>query len=219
MDKTIDLKQSQKVEKENLELSRLLFARGATFIKGVVSIDQLPNSNQAEVAFAGRSNVGKSSLINSLCNSLKLARTSNSPGRTRELNFFDVDGKMHIVDLPGYGYAKVSKSSIKKWNKLTLDYLKGRPKLKRVYILIDARRGIKQNDIELMEILDISAVSYMIVLTKIDKINQTETIEVFGKTKTEIARHPAAYPHIIASSSKTKKGIDILQLNIYNVIT
>ena len=159
---------------EELEQARILFARPATFVMGCAKIEQLPEPDLPEIAFAGRSNVGKSSLINGLVGMHKLARASNEPGRTREVNFFDLDGKMRLVDLPGYGWAKASKTTVRQFQNLGRDYLRGRVTLKRVYLLIDARHGLKSVDTEALDALDLAAVSYQIVLTKADKIKAHE---------------------------------------------
>ena len=172
---------------DDLEQARILFARPATFVMGCAKIEQLPDPDLPEIAFAGRSNVGKSSLINGLVGMHKLARASNEPGRTREVNFFDLDGKMRLVDLPGYGWAKASKTTVKTFQNLGRDYLRGRPNLKRVYLLIDARHGLKTVDTEALDALDTSAVSYQIVLTKADKLKPGEIDDV-------VARIEAALP-------------------------
>ena len=173
---------------EELEQARILFARPATFVMGCAKIEQLPDPDLPEIAFAGRSNVGKSSLINGLVGMHKLARASNEPGRTREVNFFDLDGRMRLVDLPGYGWAKASKSTVKKFQDLGRDYLRGRVTLKRVYLLIDARHGLKKVDDEALDALDLAAVSYQIVLTKADKLKKGEA-EAMGE-KTLKAENP-----------------------------
>jgi GTP-binding protein len=195
---------------EELEEARVLFARPATFVLGCAKIDQLPEPDLPEIAFAGRSNVGKSSLINGLVGMHKLARASNEPGRTREVNFFDLDGKMRLVDLPGYGWAKASKSTVKKFQDLGRDYLRGRVTLKRVYLLIDARHGLKKVDDEALDALDLAAVSYQIVLTKADKLKKGEGEKVQAATLKAIAKRPAAFPAVALTSSE--KGIGIPEL-------
>ena len=167
-----------------------------------------------EICFAGRSNVGKSSLINALTNRKGLARASNTPGRTRELNYFNVDERLFVVDLPGYGYAKASKADIARWTKLTRAFLFGRASLRRVFLLIDSRHGIKPNDLELMAMLDETAVTYQIVLTKVDKLKKGEQEKIFTKTEAIIAKRPAAFPELIATSSEKKNGLDILRAEI-----
>ena len=204
---------------EQLEEGRMLFARGTTFVKGVVNLEGLPDDRvMAEVAFAGRSNVGKSSLINALTNMTHLARTSNTPGRTRELNYFDVNGRMHLVDMPGYGYARASKDEIKRWNLLIKQYLKGRTNLRRVYILIDSRHGIKPSDIELMEMLDEAAVTYAPVLTKLDKIKKSDVEKVHASVFEKTGKRAAAFPFLVNTSAEKKTGIDILRGCIWNAI-
>ncbi len=195
---------------EELEEARVLFARPATFVLGCAKIDQLPDPDLPEIAFAGRSNVGKSSLINGLVGMHKLARASNEPGRTREVNFFDLDGKMRLVDLPGYGWAKASKSTVKKFQDLGRDYLRGRVTLKRVYLLIDARHGLKKVDDEALDALDLAAVSYQIVLTKADKLKKGEGEKMVAATLKAIAKRPAAFPAVALTSSE--KGIGIPEL-------
>ncbi len=201
-----------------LEQGRLLFARGTTFLNSVPSLQLLPDMQRPEIAFAGRSNVGKSSLINALTNCHRLARTSNTPGRTRELNFFDVNGRMYLVDMPGYGYARASKTDIARWQALLKAYLQGRPNLRRVYILVDGRHGVKPNDIELMDMLDMAAVTYQVVLTKLDKIKQAEAQKVYTSVHTAIQNRPASYPFVGATSAEKKHGIDMLRAFIYSVI-
>ncbi len=201
-------------EAERIERGRLLFAGPIDFELGVADMSQLPEATLNEVAFAGRSNVGKSSLINALTNRLKLARASTEPGRTRELNFFRMGDQLRIVDLPGYGYAKAPKSEIGRWTKLTRDYLRGRPTLKRVILLIDSRHGLKPDDKDVMDALDKSAVNYQLVLTKADKIKPTEADAMQRATETAIAKRPAAHPVVIATSSETGLGIEALRAEI-----
>ena len=200
--------------KRNIEAGRLLFARDVTFMLSAVSLETLPPARLPEICFAGRSNVGKSSLINALTNRKGLARASNTPGRTRELNYFNVDERLFIVDLPGYGYAKASKSDIARWTKLTRQFLFGRASLRRVFLLIDSRHGIKDSDLELMGMLDETAVTYQLVLTKIDKLKKGETDKVLAKTLKVIAKRPAAFPEIISTSSEKKHGLDELRAEI-----
>ncbi|MBL8531826.1 MAG: YihA family ribosome biogenesis GTP-binding protein [Hyphomonadaceae bacterium] len=199
---------------EAIEAGRLLFAGPVTFEMGVVSMSTLPDANVPEIAFAGRSNVGKSSLINALTGRLKLARASTEPGRTRELNFFRVGDVLRIVDLPGYGYAKAPKTEIARWTGLTRDYLRGRPSLKRVILLIDSRHGLKPHDKDVMDALDKAAVIYQIVLTKADKLKPTEVDDMIAATQAATAKHPAAHPHIIATSAETGLGIETLRAEI-----
>ncbi|NBB51346.1 YihA family ribosome biogenesis GTP-binding protein [Rhizobium sp. CRIBSB] len=199
---------------EDLEAARVLFARPATFVMGAAKIEQLPDPDLPEVAFAGRSNVGKSSLINGLVGMHKLARASNEPGRTREVNFFDLDGKMRLVDLPGYGWAKASKSTVKKFQDLGRDYLRGRVTLKRVYLLIDSRHGLKKVDDEALDALDLAAVSYQIVLTKADKIKAHERETVAAATLKAISKRPAAYPAVLVTSAEKGGGLPEMRAEI-----
>lgn len=206
------------VDAEMLERGRLLFAGPIEFLLSVVRIADLPVPDRAEVAFAGRSNVGKSSLINALTGRKSLARTSNTPGRTRELNFFDVGGDLYLVDMPGYGYARAPKTAIKAWTRLIRDYLAGRATLRRVFVLIDARHGIKPGDQEIMALLDRSAVIYQGVLTKTDKLSADELDKVRAATLGALAKRPAAHPELIATSSRTAQGIDVLRAEIAALI-
>jgi len=181
---------------------------------GVVSMDALPDPVLPEAAFAGRSNVGKSSLINALTGRKSLARASNAPGRTRELNFFDLGGRIRLVDLPGYGYASAPKKEVERWTALTQDYLRGRANLKRVFLLVDARHGIKPVDENVMKALDEAAVVYQIVLTKIDKLKPHEAQQRVEETAARIARRPAAYPRVAATSSTRHGGLEALKAEI-----
>ena len=199
---------------EEVEAARVLFARPATFIMGCAKIEQLPDPDLPEVAFAGRSNVGKSSLINGLVGMHKLARASNEPGRTREVNFFDLDGKMRLVDLPGYGWAKASKGEVKRFQNLGRDYLRGRVTLKRVYLLIDSRHGLKKVDDEALDALDEAAVSYQIVLTKADKLKKGEAEAMGEKTLKAVSKRPAAYPFVAVTSAEKGHGIPELRAEI-----
>ena len=202
------------ISKAQLEAGRLLFARDVTFMLSAVSLETLPPARLPEICFAGRSNVGKSSLINALTNRKGLARASNTPGRTRELNYFNVDERLFVVDLPGYGYAKASKSDIARWTKLTRQFLFGRASLRRVFLLIDSRHGLKDSDLELMAMLDETAVTYQLILTKTDKLKKGELEKVSTKTQKAIAKRPAAFPKIINTSSETKNGLDLLRAEI-----
>ena len=199
---------------EELEAARVLFQRQATFVMGAAKIEQLPEPDLPEIAFAGRSNVGKSSLINGLVSMHKLARASNEPGRTREVNFFDLDGKLRLVDLPGYGWAKASKTTVKKFQDLGRDYLRGRVTLKRVYLLIDARHGLKSVDGEALDALDLAAVSYQIVLTKADKIKPAEGLAMQEKTLKAISKRAAAFPAVALTSAEKGFGMPELRAEI-----
>jgi GTP-binding protein len=201
-------------DSDGLEAARVLFARPATFVMGAVSVDGLPAPDLPEVAFAGRSNVGKSSLINGLVNRHGLARASNAPGRTREVNFFLLDERLRLVDLPGYGFAKVSRNVARKFQDLGRAYLRGRPNLRRVYLLIDGRHGLKPPDDEAMDALDVAAVSYQIVLTKADKLKAAEVETVVARTQAEIAKRPAAFPRVLATSAEKGGGLAELRAEI-----
>lgn len=204
-----------------------LFARPWVFIRGVPAMRFLPPEGPPEIAFAGRSNVGKSSLINALLRQKGLARTSNTPGRTQELNYFVPDGysgsagdlpPVAVVDMPGYGFAKAPKSQVDQWTRLIFDYLRGRATLKRVYVLIDARHGIKANDEEVLAMLDQAAVSYQIVLTKIDKIKAAGVAPLIARTEERIAKRPAAFPGVLSTSSEKGTGLDDLRAAIITAI-
>lgn len=199
---------------EEIEQGRVLFAGPCDFVLGVAGLDQLPSSDRNEIAFAGRSNVGKSSLINTLTGRNSLARTSNTPGRTQQLNFFDLGGDLFMVDMPGYGYAKVSKKQREQWNALIYDYLRGRPNLRCIFILVDGRHGLKDSDEELMTMLDDTAVSYRIVLTKCDKSKKSEMIEIEEKLRAVLKKHPAAHPEFIHTSAIKNQGISELRATI-----
>ena len=203
------------ISQDRIEAGRLLFARPFGFIKGCVRIADLPPTDRVEVAFAGRSNVGKSSLINALTGRVALARTSNTPGRTQELNIFESeDARLRIVDMPGYGFAQAPKDKVATWTKLIHAYLTGRPNLRRVYVLVDARHGIKANDKTVMNELDRAAVSYQIVLTKADKPNARDLERVISETRAGVAKRPAAHPALIVTSSETRAGIAELRAEI-----
>ncbi|MCW5725753.1 MAG: ribosome biogenesis GTP-binding protein YihA/YsxC [Maricaulaceae bacterium] len=183
-------------------------------MKGAVSLDGLPPADRAEAAFAGRSNVGKSSLINALTGRKNLARASNTPGRTQELNFFDLGDSLRLVDLPGYGFAAAPKQAAARWKRLTRDYLRGRANLKRVYLLVDARHGIKPLDEDVMAALDSAAVSYQIVLTKADKLKTGELDQRLAETAETVRKRPAAHPEVLVTSSEKNTGLEALRAAI-----
>jgi GTP-binding protein len=198
-----------------IEKGRLLFARPFVFVKGCVRLADLPPMDKVEIAFAGRSNVGKSSLINALCGTSGLARTSNTPGRTQELNIFEsTSAELRIVDMPGYGYAKAPEDKVRAWTKLIHQYLTGRATLRRVYVLVDGRHGPKDNDLTVMNELDKSAVSYQIILTKADKPSAEELKKVIAATQAAIAKRPAAHPQVILTSSAKGDGLRELRTEI-----
>ncbi len=197
-----------------VEAGRLLFARDITFLRGAVALDGLPPIGLPEIAFAGRSNVGKSSLINALCGRSTVARTSNTPGRTQELNFFDVSGRLVMVDMPGYGFASAPKDKVDAWTRLVKGFLRGRPTLRRCFLLVDSRHGLKDSDRDMMKMLDQSAVVYQVVLTKVDKLKTSEVEAVRARTAEEIARHVAAHPVLILTSSEKGDGIPDLRTEI-----
>ena len=197
-----------------VEAGRLLFAGPIEFLRGATAIDQLPSADRPEVAFAGRSNVGKSSLINALAGRRNLARTSNTPGRTQELNFFALGEGLRLVDMPGYGYAEAPIAKVKAWNALILDYLRGRPNLRRVYVLVDARHGLKRNDADVMDTLDKSAVSYQVVLTKADKVKAPALAATLARTAEATRKRPACHPEVIVTSSQEGLGVERLRAEI-----
>jgi GTP-binding protein len=206
--------------KADIARGKALFKEPCTFVKGVVSIDDLPKDGRPEIAFAGRSNVGKSSLINAVTGRTSLARVSVTPGRTRELNFFTLGkaGGPYLVDMPGYGYARASKAAVKSWTRLIRDYLRERRELKRVFLLIDARHGIKANDTETMALLDEAAVSYQVVLTKADKPKASELAALMEQVTQTLAKHPAAYPQILTTSARLGGGIEELRAAIARLL-
>ena len=198
-------------KQERLARGRELFNKKCDFVLSVANLNQLPDGDRVEVAFAGRSNVGKSSLINALFGQKKLAKTSSTPGRTQQLNYFNLDDKLYLVDLPGYGFAKAPKDIVKNWQKLINSYLVGRATLRRVFLLIDSRHGIKKIDEEIMEMLDKAAVTYQIVLTKIDKISTKELEKVLTATDRIVREHTAAHVTILKTSSEKNLYLDELK--------
>lgn len=193
------------------ERGRLLFAGEVEFVKGVVAMAGLPPAGPIEVCFAGRSNVGKSSLINALTGRKGLARASNTPGRTQEINFFSVGPQHYVVDLPGYGYAQAPLAIVERWQKLLKSYLAGRQTLRRAFVLIDSRHGVKEVDEEIMTLLDKSAVTFQVVMTKSDKVSKAELAKNFEQVKGALSKHPAAYPEIVMTSSEKGDGIATLR--------
>lgn len=196
---------------EQAERGRLLFAQGAEFVKGVVAMDGLPPADRAEVCFAGRSNVGKSTLINALTGRRALARASNTPGRTQEINFFGLGDSHYLVDLPGYGYAEAPVAVVRKWQALLKAYLSGRATLRRAFVLIDARHGIKAVDEEIMALLDTAAVPFQVVLTKADKVRAADRDRILAQVRGKLGTHPAAFPELVLTSSETGDGIPTLR--------
>ncbi len=194
-----------------LERGRLLFAGPVDFLKGVVAMESLPPPDRAEVCVAGRSNVGKSSLINALTGRKALARASNTPGRTQEVNFFTLGERAYLVDLPGYGFAEAPVAVVAKWQALLKRYLQGRPTLRRAFVLIDARHGIKAVDEEILHLLDRSAVTFQAVLTKADKVGPRDRARVLEQVRGALRAHPAAFPEIVVTSSETGEGIPTLR--------
>ena len=192
---------------EALEAGRLLFAKECNFLTAAAQDGQLPHLALPEIAFAGRSNVGKSSLVNALTGRKTLARTSHTPGRTQQLNFFGLGERLILVDLPGYGFARASKTDVKRWTGLTRNYLKGRTELRRVCLLIDARHGLKDNDRDIMKELDVAAVSYQVVLTKADKLKPNALAAALETVEAELAKRPAAHPEVSVTSSHKARGI------------
>jgi GTP-binding protein len=205
---------AEEFSQEALSWGQWLFAQECEFLRGVPTLLDLPDFGQPEVSFAGRSNVGKSSLINLLTGRSTLARTSNTPGRTQQLNFFSLGKRLVLVDMPGYGYAKASKTAIAEWNELIDLYLKGRPTLQRVYVLIDGRHGLKPNDLEMMTMLDSAAVSYRLIVTKADKVSPRDLALLQKSMEDTLKTHPAAFPQIIVTSSETKLGVAELRAEV-----
>ncbi len=212
--------ESDPAAEERAERARKLFSGPIAFLKSAPALQHLPAPSTPEIAFAGRSNVGKSSLLNALTNRNGLARTSVTPGRTQELNYFDVGEPLvfRLVDMPGYGFAKAPKDVVKKWRFLINDYLRGRAVLKRTLVLIDSRHGIKEVDRDVLEMLDTAAVSYRIVLTKADKVKASALAEVLAATEAEARKHPAAHPEVIVTSSEKGMGIAELRTAVLEAV-
>ena len=205
---------TEELSPEQIDAGRKLLSGPCTFMLGAARLDQLPVSELGEIAFAGRSNVGKSSLINALTGQKNLAKASNTPGRTQQLNYFNLGNKLLMVDLPGYGFAQAPENLVKQWQKMIFAYLQGRVNLKRVFLLIDSRHGIKKVDEEIMKMLDAAAVTYQIVLTKTDKISAKELQKVIFDTQENIKKHGAAHIRLLATSSEKKLGLEELRAEI-----
>jgi GTP-binding protein len=201
------------------EEGRLMFAGECSFIKGAVHLDGVPATAGVEIAFAGRSNVGKSSLVNALTGRKTLAKVSNTPGRTQELNFFQIGPKLTLVDMPGYGFAAAPEAKVNAWTRLIRRYLRSRPQLGRVYLLIDSRHGIKNTDEPILDLLDASAVSYQVVLTKVDQLKAAELEARKDEVRTALSRRPAAYPEILATSSREGEGLAELKSAIARLVS
>ncbi|PYE83765.1 ribosome biogenesis GTP-binding protein YihA/YsxC [Pseudoroseicyclus aestuarii] len=208
---TLPFPVAEEPDHASLEAGRKLFAGPMDFVKGVVAMDGLPPADRLEVCFAGRSNVGKSSLINALTGRKALARASNTPGRTQEINYFDAGGRLYLVDLPGYGFANAPVKVVEKWQRLLKSYLAGRQTLRRAFVLIDARHGPKAVDAEILGLLDKSAVPFQAVLTKTDKVKASDLEAVLTRTREALSKHPAAYPELVLTSSETGAGLPVLR--------
>lgn len=215
-----DVDEDQQRE-ELAERARKLFSGPVDFLKSAPELKFLPDPEAPEIAFAGRSNVGKSSLLNALTNRKGLARTSNTPGRTQELNFFDVGRppQIRLVDMPGYGFAEAPKDLVKRWRFLVNDFLRGRAVLRRVFVLVDSRHGLKPVDTEIMDMLDTAAVNYQLVLTKADKVKPTDLAKTLERTAAESAKHAAAHPQLMVTSSETGSGLAELRTAILEAAT
>ena len=201
----------EELDESKKELGRLLFSKETSFVKGVVDMQGLPNPDKIEVCFSGRSNVGKSSLINALTGRKGLARASNTPGRTQEINFFSIPENYYLVDLPGYGYANAPVKVIEQWQNLLKQYLAGRQSLRRAFVLVDGRHGVKKVDTEIMSMLDSSAVTFQVVLTKLDKVKEKDRKNILDQVRSSLQNHPAAFPEIILTSSEKGWGIQTLR--------
>ena len=204
-------KRQEELDEKKKELGRLLFSKETSFVKGVVDMPGLPDPDKIEVCFSGRSNVGKSSLINALTGRKGLARASNTPGRTQEINFFSIPDNHYLVDLPGYGYANAPIKVVEKWQNLLKRYLAGRQSLRRAFVLVDSRHGVKKVDTEIMSMLDSSAVTFQVVLTKLDKVKEKDRENILEQVRASLQKHPAAFPEIILTSSEKGWGIPTLR--------
>lgn len=209
---------AQKPDAAATEKGRLLFAGGADFLKGVVAMDGMPDGDRVEVCFAGRSNVGKSTLINALTGRKALARASNTPGRTQEINFFTLTEERYLVDLPGYGFANAPVKVVEKWQRLLKAYLAGRANLRRAFVLIDARHGAKPVDEEIMALLDRAAVPFQVVMTKADKVKEADLSKVLAQVRRALKPHPAAFPEMVLTSSEKGDGIETLRAIIAGIV-
>jgi len=208
----------EELDESKKEQGRLLFSKETSFVKGVVDIKGLPNPDKIEVCFSGRSNVGKSSLINALTGRKGLARASNTPGRTQEINFFSIPENHYLVDLPGYGYANAPIKVVEKWQNLLKQYLAGRQSLRRAFVLVDGRHGVKKVDTEIMSMLDSSAVTFQVILTKLDKTKEKDRDSILDQVRTSLQKHPAAFPEIILTSSEKGWGIQTLRSVIAKLV-
>ena len=208
----------EELDESKKELGRLLFSKETSFVKGVVDLPGLPDPDKIEVCFSGRSNVGKSSLINALTGRKGLARASNTPGRTQEINFFSIPDNHYLVDLPGYGYANAPIKVVEKWQNLLKRYLAGRQSLRRAFVLVDGRHGVKKVDTEIMSMLDNSAVTFQVVLTKSDKVKEKDRENILEQVRTSLQKHPAAFPEIILTSSEKGSGIQTLRSVIATLV-
>ena len=208
----------EELDESKKEQGRLLFSKETSFVKGVVDMQGLPNPDKIEVCFSGRSNVGKSSLINALTGRKGLARASNTPGRTQEINFFFIPENYYLVDLPGYGYANAPIKVVEKWQNLLKQYLAGRQSLRRAFVLVDGRHGVKKVDTEIMSMLDSSAVTFQVVLTKLDKVKEKDLENILDQVRSNLQKHPAAFPEIILTSSEKGWGIQTLRSVIAKLV-
>ncbi len=208
----------EELDESKNEQGRLLFSKETSFVKGVVDMKGLPNPDKIEVCFSGRSNVGKSSLINALTGRKGLARASNTPGRTQEINFFSIPENHYLVDLPGYGYANAPIKVVEKWQNLLKQYLAGRQSLRRAFVLVDGRHGVKKVDTEIMSMLDSSAVTFQVVLTKLDKVKEKDLENILDQVRSNLQKHPAAFPEIILTSSERGWGIQTLRSVIAKLV-